>query len=85
MPLISDLVISSPPPHHNAANNVRAFQSKSFLLQELYASELANRESGLGSQLDKNMPGVAGTILWTEKLKLRVEEPIAIFMALEHP
>lgn len=36
-------------------------------------------------RLDKNLPVVAGTLLWSRKLRLRVEEPIEGFFELEIP
>jgi len=39
----------------------------------------------LTTQLDKNMPVVAGTLMWSRKLRLRVEEPITGFFELEIP
>jgi hypothetical protein len=37
------------------------------------------------TRLDKNLPVVAGTLMWSRKLRLRIEEPIDGFFELEIP
>ncbi|XP_065334425.1 dynein beta chain, ciliary-like [Cloeon dipterum] len=45
----------------------------------------AQKGQKLTSQLDKNMPPVAGTLMWSRKLKLRLQEPITSFFELTIP
>ena len=52
--------------------------------KQIFDQQMAHQEEHGSIQLERNMPKVAGSIMWAEELKQRYTQPMEQLRSLEH-